>query len=208
MVRLDAVAYLWKQLGTSCIHLPQTHEVVKLFRDVLEIVEPGGPDHDRNQCAARREHQLLRRRRRGPVVYQFSLPPLFLHALLTGNSRYLSDWADGLEAEPPARLHLSSTSPPRTTGSACARWKDWYRRHEVRRHARGDAFARRLYLDQGATATAPTARTSSTSATSTRSGNPKATTTGISRCSWRHRSLRTVVSGHPGNLHPLPDRNP
>ncbi|WP_455210207.1 alpha-amylase family glycosyl hydrolase [Kaarinaea lacus] len=41
MLRLDAVAYLWKQIGTNCIHLPQTHEVIKLFRDVLALVEPG-----------------------------------------------------------------------------------------------------------------------------------------------------------------------
>ena len=41
MLRLDAVGYLWKQPGTRCIHLPQTHAIIKLFRDVLEQVEPG-----------------------------------------------------------------------------------------------------------------------------------------------------------------------
>ncbi|MEX0326258.1 MAG: alpha-amylase family glycosyl hydrolase, partial [Puniceicoccaceae bacterium] len=38
--RLDAVAFLWKQVGTSCLHLPETHEIVKLFRDVLSWVDP------------------------------------------------------------------------------------------------------------------------------------------------------------------------
>ena len=37
ILRLDAVAYLWKEIGTNCIHLPQTHEIVKLFRTVLDL---------------------------------------------------------------------------------------------------------------------------------------------------------------------------
>ena len=32
LIRLDVVAYLWKEVGTSCIHLPQTHAVIRLFR--------------------------------------------------------------------------------------------------------------------------------------------------------------------------------
>ncbi|NIP93643.1 MAG: alpha-amylase, partial [Akkermansiaceae bacterium] len=40
IVRLDAVAFLWKEPGTRCVHLPQTHEVVKLMRDVLLSVAP------------------------------------------------------------------------------------------------------------------------------------------------------------------------
>ena len=62
MIRLDAVAYLWKEVGTPCIHLPQTHQVVKLFRDVLELVEPGALIDDRDQCAAPGKRELLRRR--------------------------------------------------------------------------------------------------------------------------------------------------
>ncbi len=61
MMRLDAVAYLWKEIGTSCIHLPQTHQVVKLFRDILETSRARRADHDRDQCAACREHELFRR---------------------------------------------------------------------------------------------------------------------------------------------------
>ena len=38
ILRLDAIAYLWKTVGTTCIHLPQTHDMVRLFRAVLEGV--------------------------------------------------------------------------------------------------------------------------------------------------------------------------
>ena len=30
--RLDAIAYLWKESGTKCINLKQTHEIIKLLR--------------------------------------------------------------------------------------------------------------------------------------------------------------------------------
>ena len=37
-IRLDAIAYLWKEIGTSCIHLPQTHHLIQLLRAVLDDV--------------------------------------------------------------------------------------------------------------------------------------------------------------------------
>ena len=40
IVRLDAVAYLWKEIGTSCIHRPQTHAVVKFLRELLATSRP------------------------------------------------------------------------------------------------------------------------------------------------------------------------
>jgi hypothetical protein len=40
VIRLDAIAYLWKKIGTSCIHLEETHRVVRLFRAVLDAVAP------------------------------------------------------------------------------------------------------------------------------------------------------------------------
>jgi sucrose phosphorylase len=39
-IRLDAIAFLWKELGTPCLHLPQTHRVIQLLRAVLDEVEP------------------------------------------------------------------------------------------------------------------------------------------------------------------------
>lgn len=39
-IRLDAVAYVWKKLGTSCFNLPQTHTIIKLIRDILKQLAP------------------------------------------------------------------------------------------------------------------------------------------------------------------------
>jgi sucrose phosphorylase len=98
LIRLDAIAYLWKIIGTTSIHLEQTHLVVQLIRDVLDVVAPHvtlitetNVPHDENISYfgdGRNEAQM---------VYQFSLPPLVLHSFRTGDATALSDWAATLE---------------------------------------------------------------------------------------------------------------
>ena len=39
-IRLDAVGFLWKEKNSRCIHLPQTHQVIKLWRAILEEIWP------------------------------------------------------------------------------------------------------------------------------------------------------------------------
>jgi hypothetical protein len=39
-IRLDAVGYLWKEIGTPCIHLPETHAIIRLLREILQLVNP------------------------------------------------------------------------------------------------------------------------------------------------------------------------
>jgi len=99
VIRLDAIAYLWKKIGTTCIHLEETHRVVKLFRAVLDVVAPHvilvtetNVPHEENVSYfgdGTDEAQM---------VYQFSLPPLVFHAFLSGDASYLSEWAAGLSS--------------------------------------------------------------------------------------------------------------
>lgn len=96
-IRLDAIAYLWKEPGTACINLPQTHAIIQLFRAVLDevapqvmlITETNVPHKDNISYFGdgRNEAQM---------VYNFSLPPLVLHAFQTGSAETLSQWAAGL----------------------------------------------------------------------------------------------------------------
>jgi sucrose phosphorylase len=98
LIRLDAIAYLWKEIGTSCIHLPQTHRVIRLFRAVLDIVAPhillitetNVPHVDNISYFGNGANEAQ-------LVYNFALPPLILHSFHTGNSRALSTWAAGLK---------------------------------------------------------------------------------------------------------------
>lgn len=100
--RLDAVAFLWKRAGTSSINLDETHEIIRLLRTLMDyhtetliiITETNIPNHENltyfgNQNEAH-------------VIYNFSLPPLLVHALLTGDALYLK--------------RLTRTNPPALTG--------------------------------------------------------------------------------------------
>ncbi len=98
LIRLDAVTYLWDELGTTSAHLQQTHCIVQLFRQVLDLVAPRvalvtetnvpHEDNIRYFGDGRNEAQM---------VYNFALPPLVLLAFLKGDATRLTDWAASLE---------------------------------------------------------------------------------------------------------------
>jgi len=98
IIRLDAVTYLWSELGTSCVHLEQTHLVIKLFRDIFDAVAPNvaiitetNVPHEENIQYFGDGHDEAQ------MVYNFALPPLVLQAFQTGSSGHLTKWAASLE---------------------------------------------------------------------------------------------------------------
>jgi glucosylglycerate phosphorylase len=94
LLRLDAITYLWKEPGTSCVHLPQTHEVIKLIRTVLEACTPGVVIvSETNVPHAENVSYFGDGRDEAQMVYNFALPPLTLHAIATGDARVLRGWA-------------------------------------------------------------------------------------------------------------------
>ncbi len=101
-IRLDAIAFLWKESGTRCIHLPQTHRIIQLFRAVLDdiaphvalITETNVPHADNLAYFGDGANEAH-------LVYNFALPPLVLHAFHTGNAATLSHWASGLTLPSP-----------------------------------------------------------------------------------------------------------
>ncbi|MCG8066242.1 MAG: sugar phosphorylase [Candidatus Thiodiazotropha taylori] len=98
-VRLDAVAFLWKEIGTSCIHLPQTHEVIKLFRTLLDVLEPGAILLTETNVPHQENISYFDQGDEANMVYQFSLPPLILHAIMCQTTEFLVPWARSLEQE-------------------------------------------------------------------------------------------------------------
>ena len=104
IIRLDAIAYLWKEIGTSCLHLPQAHRVVKLFRAILESVAPEvllvtetNVPHDENISYFGEPLPGTDKVDEAQMVYQFPLVPLVLHTFYTGCARTLSRWVASLE---------------------------------------------------------------------------------------------------------------
>jgi len=110
IIRLDAIAYLWKKEGTSCIHLPETHEVVKLFRDVCELVAPHVIILTETNVPHAENVSYFGDGDEAHMVYQFTLPPLLLHALTHGHTRYLTQWAAGLGSPPQGCCFLNFTA--------------------------------------------------------------------------------------------------
>ncbi len=98
IIRLDAVTYLWEELGTSCVHLEQTHMIIKLFRDVLNTVAPHvalitetNVPHKDNIRYFGNGHDEAQ------MVYNFALPPLVLYSFQNENARKLTQWAATLK---------------------------------------------------------------------------------------------------------------
>jgi len=98
ILRQDAIAYLWKEIGTPCIHLPQTHAMVKLFRAILDIVAPDVMIlTETNVPHAENISYFGNGRDEAQMVYNFTLPPLLFHAFVKQDATVLSDWAKGLQ---------------------------------------------------------------------------------------------------------------
>ncbi|MCP4306849.1 MAG: sugar phosphorylase [bacterium] len=101
MIRLDAVQFLWKEVGASSINMPQGHAAIQLLRacldvsypDVLFVTETNVPHLENIQYFGKGK-------REAQVVYQFALPPLVLDALHTGSTDLLATWLRDLEPIP------------------------------------------------------------------------------------------------------------
>ncbi len=110
IIRLDAIAYLWKRLGTSCIHLPETHAVVKLLRDIVDIVAPHVILLTETNVPHAENVTYFGEGDEAHMVYQFSLPPLLLDALLSQDARAFNQWLHGLRATPEGTTFFNFTA--------------------------------------------------------------------------------------------------
>ena len=102
LIRLDAIAFLWKESGTTCLHLPQTHRVIQLMRAVLDevaphvvlITETNVPHADNMAYFGNGTNEAQ-------MVYNFALPPITLHTFHTGDATALTRWASTLTLPSP-----------------------------------------------------------------------------------------------------------
>ncbi|WP_068545848.1 sugar phosphorylase [Thalassotalea crassostreae] len=98
--RFDAVAFLWKIPGTSCINLVETHEVVKLLRLLVERQNPDAIIITETNVPNRQNLMYFGNANEAHAIYNFALPPLLINALTTGNCMHLKTWLMSL---PPAQ---------------------------------------------------------------------------------------------------------
>lgn len=107
LIRLDAIGYLWKRLGSTCLNLPETHIFVKLIRVLLDAVDPSVRIITETNVPHAENIAYFGNGDEAHLVYQFSLPPLLLHGFEFGTSQYLQEWAKDLAAPPEGTTYLN-----------------------------------------------------------------------------------------------------
>lgn len=111
VIRLDAIAYMWKEVGTSCIHLPETHAIIQLFRAVLDhaaphvilITETNVPHEENISYFGNGTNEAQ-------MVYNFTLPPLLLYSIITGGVHKLAAWMNTLSTPSPQTTFFNFTA--------------------------------------------------------------------------------------------------
>ena len=155
ILRLDAVAYLWKIPGTACIHLPETHRLVKLLRAILDRAAPQVVLlTETNVPHAENISYFGDGGNEAQLVYNFTLPPLLLHTLAGADASALSRWAAGLKAPGPEATYLNFTASHDGIGvrplegvlpdAACARLVDRTRANQGKVSMRDLAGGKRV----------------------------------------------------------------
>jgi len=99
--RLDAIGFLWKIIGTSCMHLPETHQAIQLMRALIEYRLSNAIIITETNVPKRENLTYFGNANEAHMVYNFSLPPLLINSLLTGSAKHLKTW---LMSMPPAQM--------------------------------------------------------------------------------------------------------
>ncbi|MEM7304822.1 MAG: alpha-amylase family glycosyl hydrolase, partial [Pseudomonadota bacterium] len=99
--RLDAIAFIWKIVGTNCLNLEQTHEIVRLLRTIIEHIRPDAIIITETNIPNRENLAYFGNGNEAHCIYNFSLPPLLLNTFITGDCGYLKLWSMNM---PPAQL--------------------------------------------------------------------------------------------------------
>ncbi|PQO33573.1 alpha-amylase family glycosyl hydrolase [Blastopirellula marina] len=110
IIRLDAIAFLWKTIGSTCLHLDETHEAVKLLRTVTEIVAPHVLLLTETNVPHPENVSYFGLADEAHMVYQFSLPPLLYDAYLNEDATVLSRWMESLYDIPPGTTYFNFTA--------------------------------------------------------------------------------------------------
>ena len=105
--RLDAIAYLWKENATKCINLRQTHEIIKLFRIIVNLLNVQTIIITETNLPEKENLSYFGNKDEANWIYNFSLPPLLIHAFLFENSLYLNKWSKKLPSATKGNSYLN-----------------------------------------------------------------------------------------------------
>ncbi len=105
--RLDAIAYLWKESGTKCINLNKTHEIIKLLRVISGLLNTQTLIVTETNLPEKENLSYFGKNDEANWIYNFSLPPLLIHAFLFENNSYLYNWSKKLPRSKKGNCYLN-----------------------------------------------------------------------------------------------------
>ncbi len=91
-LRLDAVGFIWKESGTTCLHLPKAHSIVKILRILLNNLLDDGVLITETNVPQKENLSYLITEDEAHMAYNFPLPPLLLEAIITSRADILNSW--------------------------------------------------------------------------------------------------------------------
>ena len=91
-LRLDAVGFIWKEPGTTCLHLPKAHSIVKILRILLNNLLDDGVLITETNVPQKENLSYLIPEDEAHMAYNFPLPPLLLEAVITCRADILNSW--------------------------------------------------------------------------------------------------------------------
>ncbi|WP_288250328.1 sugar phosphorylase [uncultured Prochlorococcus sp.] len=91
-LRLDAVGFIWKESGTTCLHLPKAHSIVKILRILLNDLLDDGVLITETNVPQKENLSYLVPKDEAHMAYNFPLPPLLLEAIITSRADILNSW--------------------------------------------------------------------------------------------------------------------
>lgn len=110
ILRLDAVGYLWKTLGTPCIHLRQTHLLIRLIREAIALARPDAIIISETNVPNVENLSYFGQHNEAHLIYNFSLPPLLVNAMLQERSDHLKTWMMSMPPAPKGCAYFNFTA--------------------------------------------------------------------------------------------------
>jgi len=98
-IRLDAIGYIWKVLGSASLHERGTHALLEVVRGVMQIAAPSvltvaEVNEPQSRCIEYLGHEEAPE---CDMVYQFSAFPLAIHATIAGDASHYASWLNTLQ---------------------------------------------------------------------------------------------------------------
>ena len=109
-IRLDAIAFIWKEPYTTCLHLDPVHSIVKLLNKCLKIIKPSAVLITETNVPEKENLSYLIEGNEANLAYNFTLPPLLLEAIYTGKTDLLKSWLSTWKELPRHTSLLNFTS--------------------------------------------------------------------------------------------------